>query len=240
MLAAIASGYEPFLGIFDLTSTPDSPTHCLLSLPSPGLAVEVAELLISYDDSRPSFECPFSLNSEDHLFTITYQIYAQSSDTLSTYLLCLPWSTLHRLVTRERFNCDGPSIPWSEWGPSNTRFIILNHEISDGWVCHTYGTKCAMASGPIQGYYSSVKLYDFNQMSAKRDIQSGGNLTTVLVDPTILDASDDTFATPVSTDLACRYVEVDLPRSEDGKYGAIMISEDCLIAVSVSTHSIDG
>ena len=240
MLAADALGSEPFLGIFDLTSTPDNPVHCFLSLPLPGSAAEVEELSISYDSSRPSWKCPFSSNCEDHLFTITYKTYAWSSDTLSTYLLLLPWSTLRRLVTREKLSRHGPSIPWSEWGPSNTRFIALNHGISNVWVCHTYGTKCAMASGPIQGhYYSSVKLYDFNQLSAKHDIQSASNLTNVLVDSTTLDSSDKTFVTPISTDLACRYVEVDLPGSVDGKYEAILMSEDSLIAVSVSTRFIN-
>lgn len=238
MFAAVGVDSEPFLAIFDLTSALDSPAHCFLNLPMPGASTQVGEILISSDASHPSLKRPFSLNPEDHLFTITFQTYVWDSDTFSTYLLCLPWSNLRHLVTRDGLSSDGPRIIWDDWGPSNTRFLALSHEIPDVWVCHTYGTKCAVASGPKGRHFSSVRLFDFNQMSTKRDIQSDRNLSNVLVDPTIVDSSVLTFDTRVSTDIPCRYVEVDLPRSADGKYEAVMMSEDSLIAVSVSVISL--
>jgi hypothetical protein len=238
MTAMIIDETDACLEIYDLKPAPGRPANfiCAFLLPEGSLDSWVVDMSISSDVSscHPHGSTPpFSVSSHNKLFTIAYEAVSGTGNTLKA-LLFLPMSTILDHLAKSRTNNAVKNIPWEEWGPHGTRFITLDHELSDVWICHTYGMKFMMACNPTSaGQFRSVCLYDFNNLSIRRDCLSPGNSTTVLTSPSVIEASDGIFAESVHTHLPCRCHLKDLPICDDGKYEAVMMSEDCLLAVAV-------
>jgi hypothetical protein len=238
MTAMIINETDACLEIYDLKPALGRPANfiCAFLLPKGSLDSWVVDMSISSDVSscHPHGSTPpFSVSSHNKLFTIAYEAVSGTGNTLKA-LLFLPMSTILDHLAKSRTNNAVKNIPWEEWGPHGTRFITLDHELSDVWICHTYGMKFMMACNPTSaGQFRSVCLYDFNNLSIRRDCLSPGNSTTVLTSPSVIEASDGIFAESVHTHLPCRCHLKDLPICDDGKYEAVMMSEDCLLAVAV-------
>jgi hypothetical protein len=240
MIAMITNNQaDACLEVYDMKSLPSRQRPlCTFFLPEGGENSLVIDLSISSDTStRPHPTAPFSVSSQDKLFTVTYETMAQDGENTLKALLFLPMSTILSHLDTPYVADTEQEIPWEQWGPYGAHFISLDYELSDVWVCHTYGMKFALACRPTpQGQFRSVRLYDFNHLPTKRDYLSSGRSTGLLINSNTIEASDEMFAESVHTHLPCRCIQKDLPIYEDGKYEAVMMSEDSLIAVAVG-HS---
>jgi hypothetical protein len=238
MMATISSQTDACLEVYDLNAAPGRPnflrTFCL---PMGGRDSIIIDLSISSDASSwpRGPPAPFSVSLQDKLFTVTYETLAESGENSLKALLFLPMSTILGHLDKSWDDDMEPEIDWKEWGPSGARFIFLDHGLSGVWICHTYGMKFVLAKPSPEGQIRSVRLYDFNKLSARRNCLSSGNSTRALMSPSVIQASDELFAEAVHTHLPCRSSWKDLV-CEDDKYEAVMMSEDSLIAVAVG-HS---
>ena len=240
MIAVITDNQaDACLEVYDVKPAPSRQRPlCTFFLPEGGQNSLVIDLSISSDtSSRPHPTAPFSISFQDKLFTVTYETMAQDGENTLKALLFLPMSTILSHLDTPYVAGWEQEIPWEQWGPHGAHFISLDYELSDVWVCHTYGMKFVLACSPTpEGQFRSVRLYDFNHLPARRDCLSSGKSTGLLINSNIIEASDEMFAGSVHTHLPCRCIQKDLPVCEDGRYEAVMMSEDSLIAVAVG-HS---
>jgi len=234
MMATIFNQTEACLEVYDLNPAPGRPNFLrAFCLPKGGRDSAVIDLSISSDASSwPRGPlAPFSVSLEDKLFTVTYETLAETSENSLKALLCIPMSTILDHLDKPWVDDMEQEIDWKEWGPSGAHFISLDRGLSDVWICHTYGMKFVLAKPSPEGHIGSIRLYNFNKLSAKRDCLSPGNTTRALTSPSVILASAEMFAEPVHTHLPCRCSWRDLV-CEDTKYEAVMMSEDSLIAVA--------
>jgi hypothetical protein len=104
---------------------------------------------------QPHTELAFTTDTTDGIVSCNF--YCRSIGSSFTLVV-------HRSALRRKYNSvvaahqrpgspvepQEPSVPWSEWGPENTRWV--NAEPSQRWICYVHGHKLAVLEAkPDQG-----------------------------------------------------------------------------------------
>jgi hypothetical protein len=116
---------------------------------------------------QPHTELAFTTDTADGIVSCNF--YCRSIGSSFTLVV-------HRGALRRKYNSvvatqkpgspvepQGPSVPWPEWGPENTRWV--NAEPSQRWICYVHGHKLAVLEAkPNQGDgRSSATPYDSDE-----------------------------------------------------------------------------
>jgi len=117
---------------------------------------------------QPYTELAFTTDTADGVVSCNF--YCRSIGSSFTLVV-------HRSALRRKYNSvvgtrqmpgslvdlQEPSVPWSEWGPENTRWV--NAEPSQRWICYVHGHRLAVLEAkPNQGDgRSSATLYDSDE-----------------------------------------------------------------------------
>lgn len=235
------------LSIYDLNMAPGDMGICTFLLPQirDQSSMWNTEVNISGDQSclwapPPSLKVPFFTSHKNKVLGITYT--TEEDPYRVSFVFIVPISTIlmhvHAIRTGESHR---DIIPWEEWGEYGARFLNPGYNPSPTWVRCAYGQEYILSDTYPSMGFEVVRLYDFNPLSLKRALLStgdSGGATEILTNTTMIET--ETFAFPVITSLPCQIRTVQLPlhRSSDPAsfYGAVMLTEDALIAVSVSRN----
>ncbi|KIM28850.1 hypothetical protein M408DRAFT_329282 [Serendipita vermifera MAFF 305830] len=144
----------------------------------------------------PHTELPFTTDEEDGIVACTFYCHSiGNSFTLVVHRSSLRRvyneDTEPRIITRAGKVIQERLIPWSDWGPGNTRWI--NTEPSQRWICYVHGHRLAVLE------------------------QKGGRLDDLLTDISMLsEPSDDDDDDPVQQRRST-LIRDHLERIRDGK-----------------------
>jgi hypothetical protein len=247
MVASLgATPLHASLSIYDLNLTPTDAGICTFLLPQvrDQSSMLTTTISIGGDQSclwvpHSSLKVPFFTSHKNKLFAITYSSNGEACRLF--YVFFVPISTILKHVHAIRAGeADCNIIPWDEWGVRGARFLHPEYNPSSSWVRCAYGQEYVMGDQylPPRGY-KTVRLYDFNSLSLKRALSSVGHTDDrkeIIADTTGVEV--ETFEFPIFSSLPYQVRTVQLPaRRGDGMqtlYTAMMLTEDALVAVSVS------
>lgn len=196
---------------------------------------------------------PFYTKHEDRTIGLTYLV----DHRYIMFLVLTLSSILHHLPPLQLSSSPPPSpIPWALWGPHGTRIIDPTDWPSSTWVRRVYGQKFIVGhhytpSDSEEG--ETVEMYDFNSEAVRYHQrlrrQEGQKAWEGVADgeahisPALkFDPQAEYFLHPISGDLPCLVRKFKLPARKDivGHYDGIMITEDAVVAVSVSVYFCGG
>lgn len=223
----------------------DSPYVCSFICPSVGPWTAAMQVSLRSDPApgyspNPALSVPFSAGRFNRMYILT--ILLTDGQHIRTFLIFIPLSTLISHIKMLSFGDQRCSIPWEDWGPEGTRIMPSMGE-SNIWVCYVYGMRF-VAPQDVAGTGSSmIRVYDFNPVPFKRPTlegrQSHGN-TLYMTETTSID-TQGAFEDILATSLPYRMTRISLQRDTsdmgEGRFDAVMCSEDNLIIVGVSHFS---
>ncbi|KAF7968570.1 hypothetical protein HWV62_30115 [Athelia sp. TMB] len=215
-----------FLRMWPLKSGSAHMPLCTLRLPSCGYRVMLLDLTLSSDPPSEASSAAFSTPPRDILYTLTFD--AWSGEQSRKALFFIPLSTLLIYASTDPLSMR-EEVAWPDWGPTGTRCIMTDPDLSDIWTCHTAGLRCVVAHiSPRKSKTPSLRVYDF---SAKRSFVDDPQHVQAVISSNTIPASKRMFVPEVQTSLPVRFVEVDLDKFE-GKWKAAMMSEDSIVLVN--------
>jgi hypothetical protein len=236
------------LSIYNLSLAPGDAGICTFLLPQvrDQSSLLTTDISISGDQSclwtpKSSLKVPFFTSHKNKVLGITYTWDGESHPV--SFVLFVPISTIlkhiHAVQTGE-LDCD--IIPWDNWGVCGARFLDPGYTPSPTWVRCAYGQEYILGDTYVSEGCETVRLYDFNSLSLNRALLStedNDEHTEILTDTTRVEA--EVFAFPILSSLPCQIRTAQLPpRGNDNFlsfYNAVMLTEDALVAVSVSWSS---
>ncbi|KAK0233045.1 hypothetical protein IW262DRAFT_43295 [Armillaria fumosa] len=222
--------------------------HCLaLRLPDLHPSSTVASLTIRCDPSpawpNQDDSIPFHVHPDEILYPVAL-LTAQHN----YIMIFIPRRTL--LAQFHHFLEGTREVEWPAWGPKGTRILdCLNQaNVSPVWACNTFGSRFVAFDVDEE----EIDVYDFNQMTLKRELGSGcpsqyGNPNETLwppvnqedptmfaVDETVIPSSSLLFQQEVRTSLPFRARAV--PTALGTGLFSAMCSQDNIIVVNTSSR----
>ncbi|KAH8991386.1 hypothetical protein EDB86DRAFT_1599046 [Lactarius hatsudake] len=164
MITTLKDGGEIRIYSFASPSSSRQPTHvATLHLPNPNPTLALFELTTTTGPflARPPTGSPFSFarTARVHVFTLHHDPGAHRGRWRPTCFV-MRNRTLMRYV--EAYRDDGASamdVPWEEWGPTETRFLVL--AMGFQWLRYVHGTRVVCPVLQPSGE-CRVEVLDFN------------------------------------------------------------------------------
>jgi hypothetical protein len=230
---AIPGQTAPILEIYDLRHPSESEFDvfgpsvlCSLQFPAVHYAhwPGYSRMMIRTDPSsgRSSHHSvPFSTSPTDRLYVI--QCDSNSTDVPSLVVFA-PLSMFIAQIDALRTGETGRRFMWEEWGEKGARMLHL--ALSSIWITYVHGMKFATMQN------RQIDVYDFNQLSLKRNLSQGESRTK-----SRLQFSSHVFSNPVYSSLGYRTWSVPVPADiaiGPPLFRPVLLTEDSLIVIDVS------
>ncbi|PBK77398.1 hypothetical protein ARMSODRAFT_949316 [Armillaria solidipes] len=225
-------------------------SHCLaLRLPDLHPSTTVVSLTVRCDPSpawpNQDDSIPFHVHPDEILYPVVLLTAQQNY-----IMIFIPRRTL--LAQFHHFLEGTKEVEWPAWGPKGTRILDCWNQGANMmqliWACNTFGSRFVAFDIDEE----EIDVYDFNQMTLKRELGSGcpsqyGNPNETLwppvnqedptmfaIDETIIPSSSLIFQQEVRTSLPFRVRAV--PTALGTGHISAMCSQDNIIVVNTSSR----
>ncbi|KAK0463767.1 uncharacterized protein EV420DRAFT_1638686 [Desarmillaria tabescens] len=219
-------------------------TRCLaLRLPNLHPSNTIVGLAIRCDPSpawpNQDDSIPFHIHPDEILYPVA--LITEQGDHI---MIFIPRRTM--LAQLHHFLTGTQEVEWSAWGPKGTRIFDCWNQanVSHVWPCNTFGSRFVAFDVDKE----EIDVYDFNQMTLKRELGSGcplqygnpndrlrppvnqENPTMFVIDETVIPSDSRIFQEEVRTSLPFRVRAV--PTVLGAERFSAMCSQDNIIIVN--------
>ncbi|KAK7061681.1 F-box domain-containing protein [Favolaschia claudopus] len=228
LLISVYINFQPELRVLDIegpkTAMSGYSSFRLPALNTDNWEISQVDMMIQTEPS-PSWTTetrpnePFTTCHSDRLFVISVRGFGWENGSESIFILCVRLSAFLNLMEHPPEGSIDRAIAWDQWGPINTRMLRIPL-LPDPWICFVYGQRCV-----VQTSQTRCQILDFNPLTTRKRRQ----------DEETVDKRRRIFECPVTTSAPFAVHSVDI---SDFPSAAVMLAEDGIVTVSVSTEKL--